>query len=117
MGAVERHCASPSIKTSELSRWICKVRVKKRNYKRKNLFIDVVLANALRQAEHMLHAKQQERRMRWEAVKSALVNESAALRTRSECVRADAMMAASEDLRSLDDFMYKLSLIKVPVQR
>lgn len=109
MGAIGRHV--PPVKTSELTNWIYKVKVKKQNFKRKNLFIEAVLSNTLSQAEHLLRAKQQERKMRWERIKSTLpvgINTS----------KMDMTSATPcEDLSSIDDFMYQLSQIKVPVQR
>lgn len=99
-----------NVKTSELNDWICRVRVKKLNckrQKRKNLFIEAVLSNALVKAERLLRAKQQERRLRWEKIKPHLpVNRSSLWDTRT-----------CEDLHSLDSFMSQLNSVKVPVQR
>lgn len=116
MGAIGRH--DTPVKTSELTDWICKVRVKKRNYKRKNLFIDAVLTNALVRAEHLLRAKQRERKMKWEEIRTAL-RTRASLHVQGENLSAENSAAAAicEDLNCIDDFMHKLSQIKVPVQR
>lgn len=116
MGAVERHTA-PSVKTSELTNWICKVRVKKRHFKRKNLFIDAVLANALLNAEHLLRVKQRERKMRWQEIKSTLATRSTPQEQRAALNGSNMEAAIIQDLNSIDDFMFQLSQIKVPVQR
>lgn len=110
MGAIGRHVTQA--KTSELTNWIYKVKVKKQNFKRKNLFIEVVLSNTLSHAEHLLRAKQQERKMKWERIKSTL---PAGVKTSKMEVTAAA--TPCKDLSSIDDFMYQLSQIKVPVQR
>lgn len=116
MGAVGRHSA-PAVKTSELNDWISKVRVKKRNFKRKNLFIDAVLANALLQAEHLLRAKQQERKMRWQEIKSSFATSSVSQEPSTAATAAETASSVCEDLISIDNFMFQLSQIKVPVQR
>lgn len=118
---VTRHHVASAIKTSELTEWIGKVRVKKRSFKRKNLFIDAVLTNALVHAQDLLRAKQQERKMKWLEVKSAMGTTTT---PEEACPPPPPLPPSSltptpmlEELSSLDDFMYKLSLIKVPVQR
>lgn len=60
-------------KTTELASWISRIRIKKTNFryqKRKNLFIEAVLSNALVRAETELRQKQQERRLRWQHLMS-----------------------------------------------
>lgn len=113
MGAVERQV--PRVKTSELTHWISKVRVKKRRFKRKNLFIEAVLANALVQAEHLLQAKQQERKEKWKTIKSTTHINAAT--QRREAAAATEAVSCEEITKSLDDFMFKLSQIKIPVER
>lgn len=106
MGAIQR---TPSV--NKLSEWICKVKVKKRAYCRKNLFINAVLTNTLVHAKHLLRAKQRERKQRWQKMKSTLPTKTQALQ------RSINAAAICEELSSLDDFMYKLSQIKVPLRR
>lgn len=69
--AVERW---PKInKTTELASWISRIKNKKtkcKYQKRKNLFIETVLSNALVRAETELRQKQQERRLRWQRLMS-----------------------------------------------
>lgn len=112
MGVVVTDRKPINVKTSELSDWICKVKVKKLNFKRqkrKNLFIEAVLTNALSRAETLLRMKQQERRMRWECIKSSLPD--------SRCSPAVLDTRTSEDLDSIDYFMSQLNSVKVPVER
>lgn len=116
---VTRHRAASAIRTSELTDWIGKVKVKKRSFKRKNLFIDAVLTNALVRAQELLRAKQQERRMKWLEVRKSTMGTTTT--PQEACAppppRPPSTPIVLEELSSLDDFMYKLSLIKVPVQR
>lgn len=103
-----------NVKTSELNDWICKVRVKKlscKRQKRKNLFIEAVLSNALVKAETLLRTKQQERRMRWEKIKSHMPDATSHNRSSVWDTRT------CEDLHSIDNFMLQLNSVKVPVQR
>lgn len=99
-----------NVKTSELNHWIYKVKVKQQNLKRqkrKNLFVEAVLTNALISAQKLLRLKQQERRRRWEWVRLKKTETPAILDATNYC----------EELNSLNDFMSKLNAIKAPVQR
>lgn len=72
MGVAPERSVS-SRKTSDLAGWISKIKLKKTNFKiqrRKNLFIEAVLSNALVRAETELRQKQQERRLRWHKLMS-----------------------------------------------
>ncbi|KAJ8925744.1 hypothetical protein NQ315_009592 [Exocentrus adspersus] len=74
MGVVAKPNPTPnSSKTSELADWISLIKVKKLNFKsknRNNLLIEAVLNKALSRAETELRQKQQERRLRWQHLKS-----------------------------------------------
>lgn len=80
MGVVAKsNISRSSFKTSDLTNWIGLLKVKKDNFKsqrRKNLFIEAVLNKALYQAETELRHKQQERKLRWQHLRSTKSIES-----------------------------------------
>lgn len=73
MGVAPERSVS-SRKTSDLAGWISNIKLKKtkfKNQRRKNLFIEAVLSNALVRAEGELRQKQHERRLRWHKLMSS----------------------------------------------
>lgn len=97
-----------SRKTSELATWISRFRVKKTNFKyqkRKNLFIEAVLANALTRAETELRQKQQERRLRWQNLMS-----KCAINTDCDKLPQNWDMRTYQEINAeLDTFMNQLN--------
>lgn len=119
MGVVAQAHLNNSIKTSELANWIAVLRVKKLNFKcqkRKNLFIEAVLNKALTKAESELRYKQQERRLRWQHLKTTWsINPKESCDTNSSI---DWDNNACEDLtNSIDEFMSQLKSVDVSIQR
>lgn len=116
MGVVAKpNSASNSLKTSDLADWISLIKVKKINFKskkRNNLFIEAVLNKALTRAETELRLKQQERRLRWQHLKStwAIQNDYC---DKNTSINWDTKVC--EELNSsLDNFMLQLREVKVP---
>lgn len=104
-----------SIKTSDLTDWIGLLKVKKNNFKyqrRKNLFIEAILNEAICQAQTELRHKQQERKLRWQHLRSSLCIDS--------CDNSQINLDSKdyEELNnSLDQFMLELKSINVTIQR
>lgn len=104
-----------SFKTSELANWIGLLRVKKNNFKcqkRKNLLIEAVLNKALLQAQTELRLKQQERKLRWQHLKSSWSIDS--------CDNSKISLdpnVCGELNHSLDEFMSQLKSINMPISR
>lgn len=122
MGAVSKQNKCTQIKTSDLANWISKIKFKKLNnkvQKRKNLFIEAVLSNALTRAEYELRRKQQERKLRWQTFKSKWMtidhNYCKDSNNSNKMVCDDHQLY--EELNSLDNFMLQLKDVKVPIQR
>lgn len=128
MGAITNARNCGQIKTSELANWISKIKFKKLNNKtrrRKNLFMDAVLSNALTRAEYELRRKQQERRLRWQTYKSRWTaidhnynrdcNDDDDDENSPKIICDDNPLY--EELNALDNFMLKLKGVKVPIQR
>ncbi|KAF5308215.1 hypothetical protein FQR65_LT06395 [Abscondita terminalis] len=82
--------------------------------KRKNLFVEAVLTNALYKAESELKNKQQERLQRWRSIKIDLTRVQYPENTTPAIVWNNQTF---EELDSLNQFMSKLKEIKFPVQR
>lgn len=119
MGVVAKAHLNNSIKTSELADWIAVLKVKKLNFKcqkRKNLFIEAVLNKALSKAETELRQKQQERRLRWQHLKSTWwINPKDSCDTNSSI---DWDASTCEDLtHSIDEFMSQLKSVNVSIHR
>lgn len=102
-----------SCKTSDLSSWISKIRVKKFDFKcqkKRNLLVQAVLTNALARAENELRQKQQERRLRWHNLmsKNAIDPEQCGSK-----VPSTWDMQTYEEINSgIDAFMNQLKTIK-----
>lgn len=109
---------SKSVKTTELANWIASIKVKKLNFKclkRKDLFIEAVLNKSLAKAEMELRQKQQERRQRWQLLKSSwgISNKIDS----DSCSKIDWDNKAFEEFNSsLDEFMAELKVVN-SVQR
>ncbi|KAJ8953056.1 hypothetical protein NQ314_007431, partial [Rhamnusium bicolor] len=97
--------------------WISHIKVKKLNFKihkRKNLFIEAVLNKALSKAETELRQKQEERRLRWQHLKSRW----GVLQDCCDNTSINWDTKICEELNnSLDNFMLQLKEVKVPIQR
>lgn len=115
MGVVAKTNVNHSFKTSELADWIGLLRVKKNYFKcqkRKNLLVEAVLNKALAQAETELRLKQQERKLRWQHLKSSWSINS--------CDKSHIDMdhnVYGELSNSLDAFMSQLKCINMHIQR
>ncbi|KAJ8960299.1 hypothetical protein NQ318_004025 [Aromia moschata] len=106
MGAVKRRMTPSTSVTSEIKDWISLIKIKKLNFKakqRKNLLVEAVLNKALFNAETKLRQKQQERRLRWQHLKSKWAI------AQSDCDTDNPIdwdTSICEELtNSLDDFM------------
>lgn len=99
--------------TDQLVDWITKVRCKKvnaRKQRRKNLFVEAVLSNALRKAETELRHKQQERLRKWQQIKTSWCNNSYSSQNSWDA-------KTCEELSSLDNFMFQLKQVKCQIER
>nr|CAH7759717.1 unnamed protein product [Callosobruchus chinensis] len=129
VGKATRFTSTNSVKISDLADWIALYKAKKLNYRRKNLLIEAVLNKALTKAEMELRKKQQERRMRWQQIKSKIDCSFYRYPDSSGNDYNDDLRQESnnwdneicEDLKnSLDEFMFQLKTINVhslPIQR
>uniref|UniRef100_A0A6P7FQZ9 Uncharacterized protein LOC114333069 n=1 Tax=Diabrotica virgifera virgifera TaxID=50390 RepID=A0A6P7FQZ9_DIAVI len=102
-------------KNKDLSDWIALIKVKKLNFKcqrRKNLFIEAVLNKALTSAESELRQKQQERRQRWQNLKSEL-----GLNRNESCDRPWPTQSCEELEKDIDSFLSKLKVVNSHIQR
>lgn len=116
MGVVEkRNVTCNSFKTSELTDWIGLLKIKKNNFKyqkRKNLLIEAILNKALSQAETELRQKQQERKLRWQHLRTSWSVDS--------CDKSNINLdpkVYGELNSSLDEFMSQLKSINVHIKR
>lgn len=103
-----------SLQTSALANWIGLLKVKKNNFKcqkRKNLFIQAVLNKALSHAEIELRHKQQERKLRWQHLRSSWSKPSCKSRNNLDPKDSDELND------SLDEFMSQLKSINVHIAR
>lgn len=107
MGVAPERCIS-SRKTSELAGWISKIKLKKNNSKiqrRRNLFVEAVLSNALARAQAELRQKQHERRLRWHKLMSSCGVDAA----NSTTLPQNWDMKIYEEINAdLDNFMNQL---------
>lgn len=104
-----------SFKTSELADWIGLLKVKKNNFKcqkRKNLFIEAILNKALAQAETELRHKQQERKLRWQHLRTSWSIDSCD----KSIINLDPKVYGELN-NSLDEFMSQLKSINVHFKR
>lgn len=112
MGVVIRNLDTVG-QTGQLVDWITKVRCKKSNAKRqrrKNLFVEAVLASALIKAESELRHKQQERLRRWQQIKTSWSDDYS--------VTSSTWNAKTcEELTSLNNFMLQLKQVKSQLER
>lgn len=113
MGVVANAKVNNSFKTCGIAGWIGLLKIKKNSVKyqkRKNLFIEAVLNKALSKAECELRHKQQERKLKWQHLRSAwLLDDKTQINLDSK---------VCEELNSsLDEFMLGLKTINVSVQR
>lgn len=116
MGVVAKiNVTCNSFKTSELADWIGLLKVKKNNFKcqkRKNLLIEAILNKALAQAETELRQKQQERKLRWQHLRTTWSIDS--------CDKSNINLdpkVYGELNSSLDEFMSQLKSINVHIKR
>lgn len=106
-----------TVQSESINDWIFKVKRKKLSLKRqrrKNLFVEAILTNALYKAELQLKSKQQQRLQRWRSIKTSLTRIQYPENTPSQIVWDNQTL---EELDSLNQFMSKLKEIKLPVQR
>lgn len=118
--------AKPS-STKRLASWIRRIRSKKSRYcrnRRRDLRIEAMLTCALFKAENELRIKQSSKALKLQKLKEKLLK-------KENCInyeRCDDEGTSQQsnpwkepdlcpELRSLDDFMSKLSEVKVPVRR
>lgn len=116
MGVVAKaNVTCNSVKTTELANWIGLLKVKKNNFKcqkRKNLFIEAILNKALGQAEAELHQKQQERKLRWQHLRSSWSIDT----SDKSNINLDPKVCRELN-SSIDEFMSQLKSINVPIKR
>ncbi|XP_076234380.1 uncharacterized protein LOC143179169 [Calliopsis andreniformis] len=117
--------------TEQLANWISRVRCKKlmcRRSRKRDLRVEAVLSCALSKAEHELRTKQLSRISKWQQFKKQFLKDadypnydfygSENMKTSRLCQENDPWQAPlCPELSSLDNFMSKLSEIKVPLQR
>lgn len=116
MGVVIRNIDTIG-QTGQLVDWITKVRCKKINakkLKKKNLFVEAVLAHALNRAETELRTKQQERLRRWQQIKTSWSSNNNIC---SKQMSHTWNPSSCEDLTSLDSFMTQLKTVKCQIER
>ncbi|XP_076637360.1 uncharacterized protein LOC143349752 [Colletes latitarsis] len=116
--------------TEQLANWISRVRCKKlmcRRNRKRDLRVEAVLTSALFKAEHELRSKQLTRISKWQQFKKQFLKEAAYsscgfynvenMRNFKSYQENPWQGPLCPELSSLDNFMSKLSEIKIPLQR
>ncbi|XP_073968069.1 uncharacterized protein [Bombus fervidus] len=113
--------------TERLVTWISRVRCKKlrcRRYRRRDLRIEAMLTSTIFKAEDELRIKQLSRALKWQQLKKQLLKNANYINYEryddEDTSEQNSPWKEPElcpELSSLDNFMSKLSEVKVPLQR
>lgn len=111
--------------TEQLANWISRVRCKKlmcRRNRKRDLRVEAVLTCALSKAEHELRSKQLSRISKWQQFKRQFLKDmdysNCGYYTTEHLKEINPWQGPlCPELSSLDNFMSKLSEIKLPLQR
>lgn len=104
------------IKIADLTNWINMFKSKKSSLKhrrRRNLYAEAVITEAICRAESVLRHKQRLRKQKWQSLKSSWQHPD----DQPVSDRPVWDSKTCEDLNSLDNFLWEINQIKIPLDR